>query len=75
MQVPVGIYGEAICYYRNKGEVENIAMFICIYMVGENNAVSTLAVSQFICKFCDCLCLVPHEEGLLRSTVAFLDSS
>ena len=22
-----------------------------------------------------CLCLVPHEEGLLRSTVAFLDSS
>ena len=38
MQVPVGIYGEAICYYRNKGEVENIAMFICVYMVGENNA-------------------------------------
>ena len=34
-----------------------------------------LAVSQFICKYCNCFCLVPHEEGLLGSTVAFLDSS
>ena len=58
-----------------KWKINMLCWYICIWWWGRMLMISfytMLAVSTWMQI---CLCLVPHEEGLLRSTVAFLDSS